>query len=321
MAYWGGGGAGGWSGGQMGTRGRGTPMVQMVNRRGTDGWDYDELGKVYDTALIARLFPFITPHRWRACVALIATIVLAITSYAPPFIMALAVERIIESVQQGTPASLDQAVSDTQFYGVLLVALAGVMFIAAMVQRLMTGYIGHHLLRDLRSMMFSHLNKLSLSFYDREEVGRIMSRVTSDVVTLQELMTSGFLNVLSDILGLTIIIVLVYALDPWLATVSLAVIPFLFLFMVFWQRYAARAFIRVRQAIAIVNANINENVSGVRVVQSLVREEKNLEHFDELNTQNRQMNMDAAKLQASVMPLVEILSAVATVFVLFVMIS
>lgn len=318
MAYWGGGGAGGWSGGQMGTRGRGTPMVQMVNRRGTDGWDYDELGKVYDTALIARLFPFITPHRWRACVALIATIVLAITSYAPPFIMALAVERIIESVQKGTPASLDQAVADTQFYGVLLVALAGVMFIAAMVQRLMTGYIGHHLLRDLRSMMFSHLNKLSLSFYDREEVGRIMSRVTSDVVTLQELMTSGFLNVLSDILGLTIIIVLVYALDPWLATVSLAVIPFLFLFMVFWQRYAARAFIRVRQAIAIVNANINENVSGVRVVQSLVREEKNLEHFDELNTQNRQMNMDAAKLQASVMPLVEILSAVATVFVLFV---
>jgi len=318
MAYWGGGGAGGWSGG-MGGRpgGRGT-QVEMVNRRGTDGWDYDDLGKVYDTALIGRLVPFITPHKWRATVALIATIVLSITSYAPPFIMALALERIIDSVAADTPESLDQAVADTQFFGLLLVGLAGVMFFAAMVQRLMTGYIGHHMLRDLRSMMFGHLNKLSLSFYDREEVGRIMSRVTSDVVTLQELMTSGFLNVLSDILGLTIIIVAVYLLDPVLATVSLAVIPFLFGFMVVWQRYAARAFIRVRQAIAIVNANINENVSGVRVVQSMVREETNLERFDGLNEQNRQMNMDAAKLQASVMPLVEILSTVATIFVLIV---
>ena len=321
MAYWGGGGmGGGWGGGMGGGHGRGggPPMIHMVNRRGIDGWDYDELGKVYDTALIGRLIPFITPHKWRAIIALIATVVLSVTSYAPPFIMALALKRIIEAVQADTPASLDQAVSDTQFYGILLVALAGVMFAAAMVQRLMTGYIGHHMLRDLRSMMFGHLNKLSLSFYDREEVGRIMSRVTSDVVTLQELMTSGFLNVLSDVLGLAIIIVAVYLLDPVLATVSLAVIPFLFIFMVFWQRYAARAFIRVRQAIAIVNANINENVSGVRVVQSLVREEKNLEHFDDLNEQNRQMNLDAAKLQASVMPLVEILSTVATVFVLFV---
>jgi ATP-binding cassette subfamily B protein len=293
----------------------------MTNRRGTDGWDYDDLGKVYDVALIKRLIPFITPHRWRSLGALLSTVILSITSYAPPFIMALAVERIIELVQAadaGTPGALDEAVSETRFFGLLLVSLAGVMFLAAMFQRLMTGYIGHNLLRELRSMMFAHLNRLSLSFYDREEVGRIMSRVTSDVVTLQELMTSGFLNVLSDILGLTIIIVLVYLLDPVLATVALAVIPGLFIFMVIWQKYAARAFIRVRQAIAIVNANINENVSGVRVVQSLVREEKNLEHFEALNRQNRQMNLDAAKLQASVMPLVEILSTVATVLVLFV---
>ena len=321
MAYWGGGGAGGWSGGPGGRPGGRGAQVDMTNRRGTDGWDYDELGKVYDVALIKRLIPFITPHRWRSLGALISTVILSITSYAPPFIVALAVERIIELVQAadaGTPGALDEAVSETRFFGLLLVGLAGVMFLAAMFQRLMTGYIGHNLLRELRSMMFAHLNRLSLSFYDREEVGRIMSRVTSDVVTLQELMTSGFLNVLSDILGLTIIIVLVYLLDPVLATVALAVIPGLFIFMVIWQKYAARAFIRVRQAIAIVNANINENVSGVRVVQSLVREEKNLEHFEALNSQNRQMNLDAAKLQASVMPLVEILSTVATVLVLFV---
>jgi ATP-binding cassette subfamily B protein len=293
-------------------------QVHMVNRRGIDGWDYDDLGKVYDTKLIRRLIPFITPHKWRAIVALVSMIIFSISSYAPPFIMALALERIGSAVLENTPESLDRAVADTRFFGILLVGLALVMFVSAMVQRLMTGYIGHHMLRELRSMMFAHLNRLSLSFYDREEVGRIMSRVTSDVVTLQELMTSGFLNVLADFIGLAIIIALVFALDPVLAAVALAVIPVLLLFMVVWQRYAARAFIRVRQAIAIVNANINENVSGVRVVQSMVREEENLRHFEGLNDQNRQLNLNAAKLQASVMPLVEVLSTVATVLVLFV---
>jgi ABC-type multidrug transport system fused ATPase/permease subunit len=319
VAYWGGGGANGWSGGtgHGPQRGRGA-KVDMVSRRGIDGWDYDELGKVYDLALVKRLVPFITPHKWRAIVALFAMIVLSITSYAPPFIMALAVERIAAATLENTPESLALAVSETKFFGLLVVGMAVVMFFAAMVQRLMTGYIGHHMLRDLRGMLFAHLNKLSLSFYDREEVGRLMSRVTSDVTTLQELMTSGFLNVLADLIGLAIIVVLVFLLDPLLAVVSLSVIPVLLLFMVFWQQFAARAFIRVRQAIAIVNANINENVSGVRVVQSMVREERNLEHFEDLNEQNKRMNLDAAKLQASVMPLVEILSAVATILVLFV---
>jgi ABC-type multidrug transport system fused ATPase/permease subunit len=319
MAYWGGGGASGWSGHGAGgpQRGRGA-QVEMVNRRGIDGWDYDELGKVYDLALVKRLVPFITPHKWRAIGALISMIVFSIASYAPPFIMALAVERIAAATLENTPESLARAVSETKFFGLLVVGMAVVMFFSSMVQRLMTGYIGHHMLRDLRGMLFAHLNKLSLSFYDREEVGRLMSRVTSDVTTLQELMTSGFLNVLADLIGLAIIVVLVFLLDPMLAVMSLSVIPVLLLFMVFWQKFAARAFIRVRQAIAIVNANINENVSGVRVVQSMVREERNLEHFESLNEQNKQMNLDAAKLQASVMPLVEVLSTVATILVLFV---
>jgi len=319
MAYWSGGGAGGWSHGNADNqKQRRGSQVDMVNRRGIDGWDYGELGKVYDLGLIKRLIPFITPHKWRAIGAIISMIIFSAASYAPPFIMALAIERIGSAVIEGTPESFDRAVADTQFFGVIVVVLSVVMFFAAMAQRLLTGYIGHHMLRDLRSDLFSHLNKLSLSFYDREEVGRLMSRVTSDVVTLQELMTSGFLNVLADIIGLIIIVVLVAALDPVLAILALIVVPILFFFMLFWQKFAARAFIRVRQAIAIVNANINENVSGVRVVQSMVREPKNFDDFERLNNQNKVMNLKAAKLQASVMPVVEILSAIATCLVLFV---
>tara|TARA_Y100000996_G_scaffold373338_1_gene322759 strand:- start:1910 stop:3631 length:1722 start_codon:yes stop_codon:yes gene_type:complete len=203
-------------------------------------------------------------------------------------------------------------------YGLLLMGLASVAFVGMFFQRRLTGYIGHNILRYLRSEMFRHLNRLSMPFYDKEEVGRVMSRVTSDVTTLQELMTTGFLTVLADIFGLGLIVFFMFILDPMLAVVSLSVIPVLMIFMGFWQKYAARAFIRTRVAIALVNSNINENVSGIRVVQALRREKKNLEQFDELNSENFDSNMQAVRLQGMVMPTVEVLSSIATVAVLIV---
>ncbi len=303
MAYWGGGGAQGWSGDTM----RGS-------RNGrTDGWDYEELGKVYDPSILKRLWPYVTTFRWQALTALGGMLVYSLTSYAQPFIMGLAVERLAD-----TTLPIDDRRDAVTLAGILLVVLAIVSWFAQWSQRILTGYIGQQLLFRLRRELFAHLNKLSLSFYDRQEVGRVMSRATSDVVVMQELMTSGFLNVLADLFGLALIVVFLFALDPLLAAVALSVIPVLVVLMAIWQRFAASAFVRVRQAIALVNSSINENVSGVRVVQSLGREERNLSEFDRLNERNRDLNLAAGRLQAAVMPLVEVLSAVATVLVLIV---
>ncbi len=308
MAYWGGGQAGGWSGDQRGVRGG----------RAVDGWDYAELGRVYEPDLVKRLFPFLGPYKVQTIVATIAMLVFAIASYAQPYVMAVATESIVEKLRSGTPAELAAVEDEILRFGALLVGLATFSFGSAALQRLMTGYVGHRILRDLRSQMFEHLNKLSLSFFDREEVGRVMSRVTSDVVTLQELITSGFLNILADIVGLGLIVLFLFLLDPLLAVISLSVIPLLMIFMVWWQTPAAQAFIRVRQGISIVNGSINENVSGVRIVQSLNREDENLRQFERLNRVNLDANMDAVKLQAAVIPMVEFLSTVATAVVLVV---
>jgi ATP-binding cassette subfamily B protein len=308
VAYWGGGQAGGWSGDQRGVQ-RGRPV---------DGWDYDELGRVYDAGLVKRLFPFLRPYKAQTVVATIAMLVFAVASYAQPFVMALATTSIVDKLRSGTPEDLAAVDDQILRFGALLVGLATISFASAALQRLMTGYVGHQILRDLRSQMFAHLNKLSLSFFDREEVGRVMSRVTSDVVTLQELITSGFLNILADIVGLALIVLFLFLLDPLLAAISLSVIPVLLVFMVWWQSPAARAFIRVRQAISVVNGSINENVSGVRIVQSLNREDENLQQFERLNRDNLDANMGAVKLQAAVIPMVEMLSTVATSAVLIV---
>lgn len=308
MAYWGGGQAGGWSGDMRGIR----------QGRAVDGWDYEELGRVYDPILVRRIVPMLRPYRLQAIIAVIAMAVFAIASYAQPYVMASATRSIVDKLRSNDPAVIAAVDAEIVEFGILLVVLAAVSFVSAAVQRLMTGYVGHRILRDMRSNMFAHLNRLSLSFYDREEVGRIMSRVTSDVVTLQELITTGFLNILADAVGLMLIVAFLFWLDPLLAVVALSVIPLLLIFMAWWQTPAARAFIRVRQAISVVNGAINENVSGVRIVQSLNREEENLKRFELLNRRHRDSNMQAVRLQASVIPTVEVLATLATGMVLIV---
>ncbi len=308
MAYWGGGQAGGWSGDMRGVR----------QGRAVDGWDYEELGRVYDPILVRRMLPMLRPYRLQVIIAFVSMLVFAAASYAQPYVMAAATKSIVDKLRAGDAASLAAVDSEIVEFGLLLVGLALVSFVSAAVQRLMTGYVGHRILRDLRSGMFEHLNKLSLSFYDREEVGRVMSRVTSDVVTLQELITTGFLNIIADAVGLALIVGFLFWLDPLLAIVALSVIPLLLAFMAWWQTPAARAFIRVRQAISIVNGAINENVSGIRIVQSLNREEENLRRFELLNRRHRDANMQAVRLQASVIPTVEVLATVATAMVLVV---
>ena len=286
--------------------------------RAVDGWDYEDLGRVYDPRLVGRIVPMLRPYKFRAVIALISMFVFAIASYAQPYVMATATQSIVDKLRSGDAAAIAAVDAEIVKYGLLLVVLAAISFISGVVQRLMTGYVGHRILRDMRSNMFAHLNRLSLSFYDREEVGRIMSRVTSDVVTLQELITTGFLNILADAVGLALIVGFLFWLDPLLAVVSLSVIPLLLAFMAWWQTPAARAFIRVRQAISIVNGAINENVSGVRIVQSLNREQENLKRFELLNRRHRDSNMQAVRLQASVIPTVEVLATMATGMVLIV---
>ena len=129
------------------------------------------------------------------------------------------------------------------------------------------------------------------------------------------MLAQGFLTVFGDLLGLTVLVYIVTSANLELALVTFSVVPILVLVTAIWQIYARRAFMRVRQQIAIVNANLQENVSGVRVIQSLSREDVNAERFDAINQDNMRVNIQAGRLQAAVMPMVELLSASATALV------
>ncbi|MDE3096803.1 MAG: ABC transporter ATP-binding protein [Chloroflexota bacterium] len=296
MAYWGGGAAGGWSGqGNWNNQLRPNTL-----RRSTDGWDDEELGSVYNHRVVMRLSKFVAPYRWRLALAMVGTLGFAFATRSMP--------RVVEGLIAGAS---NKDLAAVNFWGWVYLGLAAFGAAFYFLQLTMVGWIGHRLLLGLRRDVFAHLQKLSLRFYDNNEVGRVMSRVTSDVTSLQDLMTSGFLTIIGDIAGIGISVGYLLYFDVRLAFVTFAVVPLLVIAMAIWQAYSRRAFTRVRQAIAVVNANLQENVSGVRVIQSLSREDENARRFDSINRQNLHANVDAGRLSAIVMPAVEIIVAIA----------
>ncbi len=166
-------------------------------------------------------------------------------------------------------------------------------------------------LKNLRTDLFANLQQLSLSFYDRNKVGKIMSRVQSDVQQIQELLTADILNIVVSILTLVTIASVMTVMNARLALLTLSVVPVFGLVIFIWQQYARRAFFRVRGAIAAVNAQLQEGISGVRVTQSLSREEVNLKQFDAVNRTHLNANLNATKLTAVMMPTGEIMTAMA----------
>ncbi|HZP26815.1 MAG TPA: ABC transporter ATP-binding protein [Dehalococcoidia bacterium] len=285
---------------------------------GAGGWSHhgpggggrldDELGKVYDHSVVMRLLPYLKPYKWQAAVALLAMLVAVGAQSSQPFLIGLAIDEFIKG---GNTSGLDRV-------GIALVALAVFGWAGQYVQQVATAFMGHRMLLQLRNQMFAHIHKLSLSFLDRNEVGRIMSRVQNDVTMMQELLSSGFLTILSDFAGLGLVIFFLLYMDVTLALVTFTVVPVLIIVMFIWQGYARIAFSRARAALAIVNANLQENVSGVRVIQSLSREEENSRRFNAVNADNLSANVQAGRMSAAIMPVVEMLVAVATALVVLV---
>ncbi|HWO73151.1 MAG TPA: ABC transporter ATP-binding protein [Dehalococcoidia bacterium] len=301
MAFWGGGMGGGWQGGGMGGGWRGG---NQGLRRSVDAWDDEELGSAYNHEVVVRLLRYVRPYVLRAVLATIGVVGAAIMLNFQPALIGAAVGAAVRGDEGGILRA------SATF---LVFVVCGWLFVY--MQLINAGYVGHRVLLKLRTDMFSHLQKLSLRFYDNNEVGRVMSRVQNDVTSMQELLTNGFLTIFGDIIGLAVIIYLVTSRDVELALVTFSVVPVLIGVTFIWQIYARKAFMRVRQAIAIVNSSLQENVSGVRVIQSLSREDVNAQRFDALNEDHMRANIQAGRLQAAVMPMVELLSAAATALV------
>jgi ABC-type multidrug transport system fused ATPase/permease subunit len=266
-----------------------------------DADEDDMLGTIYDWHVIRRLPRYLKAVKRWMIFGGIGMFIRTLASLVSPYLVAIATDRFI---QTGDSAGLTMIVA--VFVGAALVTWGG--------QYLETRFLyfaGDATLVHLRTEMFDHLQKMSLGFFDRNKVGKVMSRVQNDVQQLQELITGGFLNILISILTLIGIAIAMILMNVRLGLLTLTVVPALGIIIFVWQKYAHRAFIRVRKAIAVVNAQLQESISGVRVIQSLSRESVNFAQFNDVNRAHLNANIDATKLTAVMMPIGEIMSAAA----------
>ena len=263
----------------------------------------NRLGRAGGYRVLWRLLEYIRPFKVLTVFCIMTTLLYSITVVATPWL----VQRAIDSVVPITHRSGSDLTIAAIFLGIN--ALFGYAF--NYVNLITLSKVGQNLLFGLRTATFDHLQKLSISFFDRTEVGSNMSRVQNDVQQLQEFLAI-FILALGDLLVLGGIIIAMILIKWQLALITLAVVPMLFFMMIFWQRYAWPSFMGVRKAMASVNSELQENISGVRVIQSLNRQKGNLEEFDSTNGRYLSASLRATKLSAALNPSVELLSAVAT---------
>jgi ATP-binding cassette, subfamily B, multidrug efflux pump len=261
--------------------------------------DETVVGKVYDNRVVMRLLTYLVPYRGNALIALAAMLVYTVANVGLPLVI---MHGINWGINSGDPWRLH--VVGFIFFGVTFV-----YFGANYLQLVSIAKVGQGVLYSLRTQLFNHLQSLSPAFFHRTSVGRIMSRSQSDVMQLQETFEL-LVTTLADLLSLAGIIVVMLVINWQLALVSVGIIPPLFFVLGYWQRFARHSFMRIRRAIAMVNGEYNQNITGVRVVQSLNRQRENLRHFNGLNQEFLDANLEASRFSGSLQPIVELLTGI-----------
>ena len=268
--------------------------------------DEEMFGSVYDQKVVTRLLPYIWPFKRLAFIAAVAMLVYTVTQVAIPWLVGTTIDRYIEVGDFG---------GLTWMFGVFI-AIAVVNWVMNYTQQFSMEKVGQGILFNLRRDVFHHVQKQSVSFYDKTEVGRMMSRVQGDVGQLQEFAALVVMT-LGEMLGLIGIVIALLIMDIQLGLVTLIVLPLLIVTMMVWQPLARKAFVEVRRTISIVNGELNQNITGVRVVQSMNRQQRNLEGFTKLNVDHRSANLRASKLGAGLIPAVDVLTSIAVGLALY----
>lgn len=269
----------------------------------------EQLGKLYDAKAARRLLRYLAPYRRLVVIALALTIAVNLVRQVGPLLTKWAIDDYIK------PAADHQLNTQDAFSGIAL--LAG-LYLLSLVATLTIGYfqdvmlntIGQRVMYDLREQIFTKLQTIEVAFYDRNPVGRLMTRLTTDVDALNELFTSGLIEVLGDVVLIIGAAGMMFYYSWKLSLVSLVVLPLLIVATAWFRRGARIGFRAVRTKIARLNAFTQEHLSGAQTVQLFNREEKALAQFEEINRAHLQANLDTIFYYAVFYPLVNLISAI-----------
>ncbi len=281
----------------------------------------DVLGKAYDSRLMRRLLTYLSPYRWQVTVALVSIFLKAGADVLGPYLTKIAVDRYLVHVP-GIRSPFDRFLSSNPIVGIAQVAAmyVGALSISFLLEFLQTYYMqwtGQKAMFDLRTEIFRHLQRMHIAYYDKNPVGRLVTRVTTDVDALNEMFTSGVVSIFEDIFVLIGIAAIMMRMDWRLGLITLAVLPLIAIATNIFRNKVRESYRRIRTAIARINAHLQEHVSGMTVMQLFNREKKSFKRFSEVNELHMDAFKDAIMAHAVYYPVVEFLSAVAIACVIW----
>jgi ATP-binding cassette subfamily B protein len=269
--------------------------------------DDDVLGKAYDARLMRRLIRYLRPYRAQVALAVAAIIGHSAIELVPPYLTKLVLDEYI-------PAR------DLSGLGAVAAAYLVVLLISFALEYVQTWTMqmtGQRIMFDLRMEIFRHLQRLDLKFYDRNPVGRLMTRVTTDVDALNELFTAGVVSVFGDVFTLVGIMAVLVWMDWRLALVAFSVLPLILLITQWFRRNVRESYRSVRTWIARINAFLQERITGMATVQLFRREQRDFEAFEEIDRAHRNANLQSIFFYAVFYPAIELVSALAAALIIW----
>ena len=275
----------------------------------------EALGKAYDAHLMRRLLQYMRPYRWSVVLALALVAIVTPLELAPPIIFKSAIDRYFTPFVNGAITE-GAAWSGVKWISLIFLGVLIFDFLAQYIQIRIMQRVGQETMYDMRTEIFRHIQRLPMSYFDRNPVGRLLTRVTTDVDALNDLFAAGVVTMINDFFLLVVMAVWLFSIDRRLAFDAFAVLPFILCVTYFFRKFVRDANRRIRTAIARINAFLQEYISGMSVVQIFNREHKARKEFEKRNRDNMLAWRDAILAFALFYPGVEFLS-VATIALIY----
>ena len=279
------------------------------------------LGKAYDSRLMRRLLTYLRPYRWQVTIALVSIVVKSFCDVLGPYLVKVAVDRYLAPTHATTsglwswlsPRPLQGIAQISAIYFSLLI----LTFVFEFLQTYFMQWTGQKVMFDLRSQIFRHLQRMHVAFYDKNPVGRLVTRVTTDVDALNEMFTSGVVSIFEDLFVLLGILGVMLCMNWKLALITFAVLPFIVIATKVFRDKVRDSYRRIRTAIARINSYLQEHISGMVVLQLFNRERKAYNRFSEINRSHMDAYKDAIMAYAVYYPVVDFFSAIAIACVIW----
>ncbi len=282
------------------------------------------LGKAYDSRLMKRLLAYLRPYRGVVLIAFLATLFFGVFQAVPPYLMKVEVDRYLDPAgRQHIPHVLSQFLSGNPLLGIAQIAFALYLptvvltFFLQFGQSFAMQIVGQKVMYDLRKQIFAHLQRLQMSFYDRNPVGRLVTRVTTDVDVMNDLFAEGVVAIFGDFFSLISIVVVMLDLDWKLALLTFAVLPLIILATVWFRQAVRDSYRRIRLAIARINAYLQEHLTGMAILQLFGREERSFDEFRQINRTHMEAFKDSILAYGLFYPTVEFLGMAAVAVIIY----